>query len=206
LIDTIVFHTFTSLTIALGGFTQVPSIPTDPNHGMFVIADRLYSEGYDVRKFDEDEVAAGFAAPAGSGIPYDEIENAVNNRFIENISLLGYSQGGGSVYNLSNWLDERNSVGDIGPYNLVFTAYVDAVRDDGPLAEDRLPVSTQWHLNLYQRINDVLDGTSVAGSDEDLNVEESPLFPFVDISHTDIDNAMEVIDWVLMRYDQQVDR
>jgi hypothetical protein len=168
-IDTIVFHTFTSLTIALGGFQQVPGVPTDPNHGMFLIADQLYEEGYDVMKFDEDEVAAGFGGQApGEGIPYDEVQNAVNNRFIEDIALLGYSQGGGSVYNLSDWMDSQNTFGDLDAYNLVFTTYLDAVRDDGPAAEDRLPVNTQWHLNLFQDAEPtdplLLDGTNVPGS------------------------------------------
>jgi hypothetical protein len=203
-IDALTFHTFTNITIALGGLGQVPSIPTDPNHGMFLIADTLYAQGYDVMKFDEDEVAA-FTNP-GAGAPYDEIENAVNNRLVTDVAILGYSQGGGSTYNLSAWLDQRRVAGDIAAYNLLFTAYIDAVRDDGPNAEGRLPVVTQWHLNLYQQEDDVLDGVATPGGNENINVEESVLFPFEEISHTDIDDALEVIEWILMRYLENVER
>jgi hypothetical protein len=214
ILDTVQFHTFTSLTVVLGGFTQVPSIPTDPNHGMFLIADELYRQGFDVLKFDEDEVSDGITGGgnAGEGIPYDEIANAVNNRLVEEVALLGYSQGGGSVYNLSQWLDHQNFLGDIGPYNLVFTAYVDAVRDDGPFAEDRLPTNTLWHLNLYQNADtsnlpaSSLHGTTVAASNEDIDVETSPQFNLPNVNHAGIDDNLLVRDWVILRHGQNVIR
>lgn len=208
-IDTLKFHTFSSITIVLGGLNQVPSVPTDPNHGVFLIADTIYREGYDVMKFDEEDVRPeGTSGNRGDGPAYREIENAVNNRMVADVSIIGYSQGGGSAYNLSRWLDDRRSSGAIAPFSLVFTAYVDAIRDNDALArpEDRLPAGTQWHLNLFQTIDDVLDGSSVPGANENIDVEESVLFPFDEISHTDIDDAIEVIEWVLMRYRQNVER
>ncbi len=36
--DTLRFHSFQSITMALGGEGQVPSNPVDPNHGTFVEA------------------------------------------------------------------------------------------------------------------------------------------------------------------------
>jgi hypothetical protein len=63
-----------------------------------------------------------------------------------------------------------------------------------------------WHLNLYQQEGDFLQGDDVPGANESINVEESQLFPFDDIMHTDIDEAMEILDWIMMRYLQQVTR
>jgi hypothetical protein len=181
---------------------------------MFLIADELYGQGYDVMKFDEDAVSDGITGggDAGEGIPYDEIANAVNNRLVEDVALLGYSQGGGSVWNLSNWLSQRNFLGDIGPYNLVFTAYIDAVKDNGPFPEDRLPNSTLWHLNLHQNADtsnlpaSSLHGTSVAGSNDDIDVETSPLFNLPNINHAGIDDNLLVRNWVIMRYGENVNR
>ncbi len=42
--DTLTFHSFHGVVIALGGFQQVPSPNTDPNHGIFLIADDLYKD------------------------------------------------------------------------------------------------------------------------------------------------------------------
>lgn len=206
--DTLTFHTFRSVVIALGGLDPVPSVPTDPNHGLFLIADQIYQEGYDVHKYDEDNVSSGFIPgpmyPAGSGVPFDEVAGAVNNRFVSDVSIIGYSQGGGSTYNLSAYLSERRVAGEVNPFDLVFTTYLDAVADDGPFAEGRLPLNTQWHLNLYQQIDDVLDGTPTPGGNENIDVEVSPLFPFDEISHTDIDHQPSVMEWVLMRFRQRV--
>jgi hypothetical protein len=212
-IDTLMFHSFTSLTMVLGGLNQVPSVPTDPNHGVFQIADRLYAQGFDVMKWDEEDVRAeNEAGEPGDGAVYFEIRHAVNERLVEDISILGYSQGGGSTYNLSHYLDDQNFFGDIGPYNLVFTAYIDGINDNtlAAQAEQRLPVNTQWHLNLFQDADFfdplLLDGDPVPGANENFNVETSPLFDLPDITHFDIDDNLEVQDWVLMRYLENVDR
>ena len=179
---------------------------------MFLIADQIYEEGYDVYKFDEDEVAAGFGPGSpGEGIVYDEIQNAVNNRFVSDISIMGYSQGGGSTYNLSWWLDQQRQAGEIDPYSLVFTAYIDGVRDDGPDPEARRPINTQWHLNLYQDADtldlptSVLHGTSVAGANDDFNVETTP-FGLTNITHSTIDDDISVLNWVELRFQQNVNR
>jgi hypothetical protein len=107
-------------------------------------------------------------------------------------------------------MDSQNTFGDLDAYNLVFTTYLDAVRDDGPAAEDRLPVNTQWHLNLFQDAEPtdplLLDGTNVPGSNEDINVETSPIFNLPNITHYDMDQHPMVMDWVIMRFFQNVDR
>ncbi|MCB7130258.1 MAG: hypothetical protein J3T61_12050, partial [Candidatus Brocadiales bacterium] len=161
----------------------------------------------------EDDVGAGIPGltSPGQGIVYDEVRNAVNNRGVTDVSIMGYSQGGGSTYNLSWWLNDRRQAGEINPYNLVFTAYVDGVDDDGPHAETKLPVATQWHLNLYQDADEpvfddilFLDGTDVAGSNESYNVEVRWSMPW--ITHLTIDDDLRVKDYVKLRYRQNVSR
>nr|WP_246146896.1 SdrD B-like domain-containing protein [Rubripirellula lacrimiformis] len=213
-LDSILFHSFTSITTVLGGLNQVPSVPTDPNHGIFSTADDLYREGYNVYKFDEQDVAAGFGfGPPGPGPVYDTLENAVNSQSIVDISIYGYSQGGGSTYNLSNYLSGQRTAGNIGAYSLVFTAYVDAVSDSSNLAETRRPIGSNWHLNLYQMSDEPwgqdllqLDGDAVPGSQEQFNVETSPVFNLPNVTHYDIDDTQSVLNWLLMRYRQNVSR
>jgi hypothetical protein len=214
ILDSILFHAFTSITTVLGGLDQVPAVPTNPDNGLFTTANQIYREGYNVYKFDEQDVAAGFGfGPPGPGPVYDTLENAVNSQSIVDISIYGYSQGGGSTYNLSNYLNSQRIAGAIGNYSLVFTAYVDAVSDSSNLAETRRPISSNWHLNLYQISDEPfwvdpleLDGDAVPGSQEQFNVETSPVFNLPDITHFDIDNDLSVLNWLLMRYRQNVTR
>ena len=119
-LDTIKFHTFHSIVIALGGENQVPADPPDANHGTFQIAIDLYHQGYDVWMFDEDEVDA-----TGAGAVYDEVARAVAGRLVTEVAVFGYSHGGGSTFLLCrNLNNNRANIGgnfSISPPQLRFS-------------------------------------------------------------------------------------
>ncbi len=171
--DTIRFHTFSSIVMALGGEDQVPVVPTDANHGTFVVANALYARGYDVHIHDEDDVAAD-----GSGPVFNEVLNAIGSRRVDKVSIFGYSHGGGSTHDLAERLD--NDRPGIGLFEIVVTSYVDAVENDSDVdisQERRRPPSTAYHANHYQVggfADFFLDGGPVPNSDpppSGLNVE-----------------------------------
>lgn len=163
------FVPFTSVVIALGGENQSPSDPPSSNHGMFQIARDLYVLGYDVHMYDEDDVGS-----SGSGPVYNEVVSAVQNRGIGSVAIFGYSHGGGSTHDLSNRLN--NNRGSIGSFSIDYTGYVDAIRNSSDIdinAETRLPPSTAYHVNYYQRNDTFLKGNSVSGADVNVNVNST---------------------------------
>jgi len=173
--DSVLFHTFQSVVVALGGEDQVPSDPLDASHGMFQIATQLYGEGYDVHMHDEEDVDA-----AGAGVVYDEVVNAVQNRGVTQVAIFGYSHGGGSTFHLADRLSANRSA--IGSFTIPYTAYVDGVADDYELqmsAETRRPPLSLWHDNFFQRgsFSDLwLDGGPILGNpgaDYEVDVEST---------------------------------
>lgn len=175
-LDTIRFHTFRSIVMALGGEDQVPSVPVDANNGTAVVATALYGRGYDVHLYDEDNVS-----PNGSGIVLNEVVTAISSRLVDEVSIFGYSHGGGSTYDLAERLD--NDRPGIGLFEIVVTSYVDGVENDSDFdlsQERRRPPSTSYHANHYQvgTLSDfLLDGGPVPNSDpppSGLNVETTP--------------------------------
>jgi hypothetical protein len=195
--DTLVFHTFTSIVIALGGEGQVPSDPADPTAGTFAVAIDLYGRGYDVHMFDEDDVAAD-----GTGAVFDEVANAVQNRGVDEIAIFGYSHGGGSTYSLADLLDVSRPA--LGVFEIQFTSYVDAVRNNSDIdvaQELRRPPSSLYHLNQYQHgvfLEDFgLDGGPVPDSNPPptgLDVETTPWG--AGATHFEIDDFEEVRDLI----------
>ena len=195
--DTLVFHTFQTLVAALGGEDQVPSDPPDPETGTFVVAQALYQQGYDVHMFDEDNVGAD-----GSGVVFDEIANAIQNRGINEVAIFGYSHGGGSTYDLADLLDISRSA--LGVFEIQFTSYVDAVSNNSDIdigQELRRPPSSAYHLNHYQHgsfFEDLgLDGGPVTDSNPPptgLDVETTPWG--VDCTHFEVDDFSQVRDLI----------
>lgn len=163
------FVPFTSVVIALGGENQSPSDPPNSNHGTFQIARDLYVMGYDVHMYDEDDVSSN-----GSGPVYNEVVSAVQGRGIGSVAIFGYSHGGGSTHDLSNRLN--NNRGSIGSFSIDYTGYVDAIRNSSDIdinAETRLPPSTAYHVNYYQRNDFFLRGNAVPGADVNVNVNDT---------------------------------
>jgi cysteine-rich repeat protein len=183
---------FTSVVIALGGENQVPSDPPDSNHGMFNIALTLYQMGYDVHMYDEDVVNS-----SGAGAAYDEVVRAVSLRGIGIVSIYGYSHGGGSTHDLAGRLDTNRA--SIGTFTMPYTAYVDGIRNSSDIditSETRLPPSTAYHVNYYQRNDFLLRGNSVPGSNVDVNVSTTPWGS--GLVHTSVDDHPNVRDGVLL--------
>lgn len=143
LADSLHFYPFESIVIALGGENQTPSDPADANHGVFRLAGELYRAGYDVHMYDEDNVSM-----TGEGAAYDEIVQAIRQRGISQVAIYGYSHGGGSTHDLAERLD--NTRNDIGGFDIVFTAYIDAVAQPLALQETQRPPGSAYHVNYYQ--------------------------------------------------------
>lgn len=195
-LETLHFHTFRSIVMALGGEGQVPSVPVDPNHGTFVVALALYGRGFDVHIYDEDHVTAD-----GSGAVYNEVVTAVADRLVDEVSIYGYSHGGGSTHDLSERLD--NDRPGIGVFEIVATSYVDAVENDSDFdvsQELRRPPSTGYHANHYQVgsfADFFLDGGPVPDSDPPptgRNMEPPPGEPAV--THYIVDDLVDVRDFI----------
>jgi hypothetical protein len=195
--DTLVLHTFHTIVVALGGENQIPSDPPDPESGTFVVAQELYQQGFDVHMFDEDNVGAD-----GSGIVFDEIANAIQNRGVDDVAIFGYSHGGGSTYDLADLLDISRPT--LGVFEIQFTSYVDAVSNDSDIdmgQELRRPPSSAYHLNHYQHgvfFEDLgLDGGPVPDSNPPplgLDVETTPWG--ADCTHFEVDDFLQVRDLI----------
>jgi hypothetical protein len=148
--EEIVFQPFNSMIVVLGGEFQVPNDPVNSpgNHGIFDWAIARYREGYNVYMYDEDD-CSGY----GVGATYNDIVNSINNHRIQNIAIAGYSHGGGSTYGLS-WRLNENVAGRLTDitrsFNVVLTAYIDAVQDYTASPETRRPLLSQSHVNFYQ--------------------------------------------------------
>ncbi len=188
------FSPFDSLVIIIGGRKQIPSDPVrEQTHGMFQMAIDLYQkDGYDVRMYQEYDDVLGNDA---TGAALKEVTRAVNWRGVKNIAILGYSQGGGSTYDLSSAMYQAtlgSSPGIHNPYSLELTAYVDGITDNDALpfdsafvAERRTPVMSRFHLNQYQRNRPFKGNTSGA----DREIDRSPL----GVDHLSIDDDPAVI-------------
>jgi hypothetical protein len=159
--------------IGLDGEFQTPTDPPGPvNEGIPEMAIELHSTGYDVHMYDEDAVAAN-----GSGAVYNEIVDAIQKRGVTSVAMYGFSHGGGSIYDLANLLDANRA--SIGAFTIVYTAYIDGLENDSSAdlnSEVRLPPTTAFHVNYYQRNLFSLGiwGNSVPGADIDVNVTQQP--------------------------------
>ena len=210
-VDRIVFHSFASLVVALGGEGQVPQIPVDPRHGTFQVATSLYEAGWDVLMTNEDHVAAD-----GSGRVYNEVVNAIENRSVRELAIFGYSHGGGSTYDLCARLNSNRA--EIGAFSIAFTSYVDGVRNLGAdfRPEERRPPMSRFHVNQYQkngpcwglaRLSVCLTGGPVGGSlppPTGLHVAAEAWGAGVD--HYSVDNLQQVIDRIYRELSARVSR
>jgi hypothetical protein len=163
--DTVVFHSFQSVVIAIAGNTQEPTQFGDPNVGVYTIAGTLYAQGYDVQIYAHGQVSK----TNGKGKVYDDTVTAVLKRNVNNVAIIGYSWGGGATYNLSNALKKTPTLASAG-YKLVYTAYIDGIRHGSISSETRKPVGTLYHDNVYQRKDLVPRGNKVTGANLNLNV------------------------------------
>lgn len=176
--DKVMFHTFRSVVVAIGGRDQNPAHVGDPNLGIFTIATVLYQRGFDVHIYAQDQVAA-----SGAGAPFDEVSSAVKRRNVRNVAIIGYSWGGGATFELA-----RGIQGDAtlrGRFALRYTAYIDAVTHREISSERRLPPGTSYHDNIYESRDWLIRGDSVANAS---NVNVTNTSWGSGLGHTSIDD------------------
>ncbi|MBW3596229.1 MAG: PKD domain-containing protein [Planctomycetes bacterium] len=197
--DTIAFHPFTSVVVVLGGETEVPADPPNPGYGTFQMAIDIYREdGYDVHMYNEDAVAT-----SGAGAAYDELVNAIQNRGVTDVAIMGYSHGGGSTHDLA-WRLEQNTIPGSGisditlPFTIPFTSYVDAVWQVTGAEETRRPPLSLFHTNQYET-NSAINGGPTGGDDD---IDRS----YLGVTHLTIDGNATVLDFVKTRLRQKVQR
>jgi len=165
----IVYRPFTSVTAAFVGENQTPGDPKgSPGMNDWVIEE--LRKGRDVHVWDDGFDAVyygGFYGDCnkyGEGAAFNEICNAINNRGVTKVALVGYSHGGGSVYNQA-WRMRYDGITSNDPryrappqkiekdYSLAFTSYVDAIQNSNSanfLSESRRPFKSEFHFNQYQ--------------------------------------------------------
>jgi hypothetical protein len=167
--EELVYRPFNSVTIAFVGENEIAGDPvTSPGINDWVIQELL--DGYDVHVYDDGYDVSGNSVVDcnkwGEGTALNEVANAVNNRGVNDVAILGYSHGGGSSYNLSWRMYYDGKMSDsylywnppqviFNSYNLVFTSYIDAVPNyywsDGALG-DSLEVMSLWKSMASQSI------------------------------------------------------
>lgn len=162
--DQLVFHTFQTDVVAIGGALQTPIF----QQGVFEIAVGLYKEGYDVHLFRNIAVnRQGTGAPLGIPSAYDEARSAILKRGVSNIALVGMSYGGGAVHDLARAMENTPSLRG----RLQYTAYIDAIQHYSvpPVAERRLPPGTKHHDNIFQHNDWLIQGDTVPGADRNVD-------------------------------------
>lgn len=179
--DKISFYTFNSMILVFGGWRQNPQNYDDPDAGSFDIGYRLFLAGYNVYIYSETEVPWG---QPGTGLAATDLVNAIKTRNISKVGICGYSYGGGSTYRLCEYLFNNSS--NIGPFDVDFTAYIDAINSAPALiiAEDRFPLGSSYHVNYYQTVDKLLRGTYVTGADTNQMIQN--------VDHTTIDDNIIV--------------
>ncbi len=172
--DTLRFYSFTTVVIALDGEGNVrvdPSLGLRSN-GIPDITVALYTAGYDAFMYDED-----FVSGNGSGVVYNDVVEAIQERGVTQVAIVGFSHGGGSTYDLAARLNANRA--SIGTFDIRYTAYIDGIENDSNFdlnSETRLPPTSAFHVNLYQSnfLSFPIWGDSVPGADIDLHVTLQP--------------------------------
>ena len=156
--EELVYRPFDSVTCAMVGEFQTAGL-VDAERGTNLWVRDMLLDGYDVHVWDDghDWFGGDDADEWGRGPAHDTIVNAVNHHGQSQIALVGYSHGGGAVYNVAwrvnNNFADTNGNTIIKPFSFVFTGYIDAVSNSNFLnfySEDRRPPASNYHLNQYQ--------------------------------------------------------
>ena len=190
--DSVVFHSFESDVIVIGGNTQNPANVGDPRLGVFTTGLTLYQQGYDVHLYSHDQVQS-----TGFGAAFNEVRNAVQKRAVSNVAIFGYSWGGGATYELARGLNADASLTG----KVKYTAYIDGIRHGSISAETRKPLANVYHDNIYQRKDWLLKGNSVSGA-ANLNVTTTTWGKT--LGHTTIDDHAMVQDRIVTNLKAQL--
>jgi|GEM_PF-2363406 len=201
---------FESLAAAFVGEHQTAGDPA-ASPGLNNLVIELLLDGYDVQVWDDghDWWGADEADEWGRGPAHDEIVRAVNHRGVTQVTLLGYSHGGGTVYHVAWRLANNYEASDgstlRGDYELLFASYLDAVtnnRYSDVHPETRRPPGATFFLNQYQT-NSWLRGAPIQDPQpSDLEYDRSPL----GVDHGTIDEHPLVIQTILDQFKARVSR
>lgn len=188
--ESLVFRPYNSCVVILGGYGQNPNEPD--GCGIFILGTELYKAGYNVYMYNEND--CGYSQNCET---YRNLVNQINYQGIENLAIFGYGRGGGSVYELSRLLHKNvvNEYSDIsGAFDIKCTAYVDAIKEGGVLAENRRPWDSEYHLNYYQQNSWSSGGFIGDECDNSENHCVNSFEAFADINHFEIDDLQYVQD------------
>jgi hypothetical protein len=206
--EELIYRPFNSVTIAFVGENQQAGDPSySPGVNDWVIQELL--NGYDVHVYDDgyDLSTTGDCNKYGEGVAFDEIYNAINNRGVTNVAILGYSHGGGSVYNLAwRMYYDGGTTGNPAymfppqkiqnPYNIVFTSYIDAVTNSNSInfySEERRPLNSGFHLNQYQTNGWTYQSSYVSGCPTIGGTSSNTInIAYTDLLHDTIDEDLRV--------------
>ena len=191
--DYITFRPYKSLVIGFVGESQHPGERTT---GMNQLITTLRNEAYDALIFDEDDITYDSAFSyvrdfahdvildyeAGQGETQQksvaEVVNAVRNRGVTELAIIGYSHGGGATRELAAALQTEFGVG-YDDFDLKYVAYIDAVAKQSAGPETNRPVEAKYHVNFWQSGPSVagylqlVQGTNVEDADVNDNVDSA---------------------------------
>jgi hypothetical protein len=125
--------------------------------------------------------------------------------FVKNLFVGKQNGGGGAARDLAERLERnkraidatRTKLSDItNTFNVQFTAYVDAVQNGSASPENRAPLGTGHHLNLYQTYSWVFYGMlltdDLPASIEQINVNTHTGWILGTLTHFTIDDNIRV--------------
>jgi len=220
--DSVRVFRFTSEVIVIGGNGQVPRDPAPEGAGLFTLARWLYLDGYDVHMFAHDAVMWENRPNSGAGAAYNEVVSAVNERNVTNVSVIGFSWGGGATYDLLARLEwaalPANRV-ITKAFSIAFTATIDAIRHIDfmdpdfytPDNRDPMPL-TNYDINYFQRnTNSFIRGAARLrpGGLPSLvtqNVEVTTRPWGGNLTHTTIDDSFDVLIGIQDRLTKRLNR
>jgi len=137
----------------------------------------LYLKGYNIAYYNVNTVSDSTGQPA-----YGELLNEIQNGFVMNVGVCGYSHGGGETYNICSMLSDAE--GTFGFFNVTFAGYIDAIEHSGSIkngalnfhAENLCPPGVGYMWNYYEW-KDRLHGNPIPGGNpipDGLNVNTKP--------------------------------
>jgi len=217
-LDTIRFHSFTSLTIVFGGRTQNPTdtdgdgsigdvVEGTNREGIFDLAQTLYDTGWDVMAFDSTDADIYNVV----NVAQAEIWSAMNYRFLSQLdggtgfAVMGYSWGGGATHDLIEGLYDSDMLFP------AFAVYLDAV-EHGALStnapQNEWPNETLYLLNIWQPNPTLEYGGAAIYNPEDMSpfstLEEVDVVADwgLDLDHYSIDDNLQVQQLIRTRLGQ----
>ena len=231
--EEMVFRPFESVTCAfVGEFETAGNVNASPGINGWVVSQLL--NGYDVHVWDDgydflyDEYGNIIGGNMnndcsifGEGRAFDEVVNAINNRGVTKVAIVGYSHGGGSVYHLAwrmywdgldpgfGYTPRPDSI--TKAYSLVFTSYIDAVPNNYTaqgmlgLSLHSRPLGSAFHTNQFQT-NNTPNGCSIPESDDNLDRTNLGLTHSNENLALSIDTNEVVVNFLTDRFHQKVSR